>query len=294
VGPSGSKKFGQAIKTEGTYLAIGDGAWSGDGFTETGQVSIYSWGGTAWNLDQELNLSTNRQGHEHFGIAIDLYDNHLFVGAPNQNIGSRKNAGKVWVYCRSGASWILLQEITAPYPVKDEAFGTSVHLTLTNELLVGAPNRNNRRLKRSGAVHTYQKSGTTWNYHRLIESKVPYNFGLFGTKVDSSIDGDIFIGEPGYDIPARNQGRIHWLLNIDDTNPTIITSQGERVNALIGKHFSANRQDGNLVFGTPRTTEGSLKYSGSVSILLKIIDEATALQFGDEIVFYGDEQVVFG
>ncbi|WOO43520.1 InlB B-repeat-containing protein [Rubellicoccus peritrichatus] len=102
--------------------------------------------------------------------------------------GYIEGSGRVLVYTREGSDWVLQAELFSnDY---NSYFGTAVAI-YGDTLAIGQPAFNSN----VGAVHLYQRLGTTWSFvQRLTPSDAP-GYSNFGTSV--SLHGDILaVGAP--------------------------------------------------------------------------------------------------
>ncbi len=112
------------------------------------------------------NDDPNSNASDNFGSAVKIWEDYIFVGAPNYKVGSSINQGVVKVYRRSilTNNFELFQTITASDGVAGDKFGFSMDATTINGdcpgegtyggiyLVVGAPNKNSNR----GCIYLYR------------------------------------------------------------------------------------------------------------------------------------------
>lgn len=139
----------------------GNTAFIGGSTSGPGAVWIYNRSGTTWTELQKIPPpdETSEFG---FRIAISADGNTVAITAIN-NDGT--NAG-VYVYVRSGGSWVEQQKISYPSDSSSQVlFGTSVALSGDgNTAIVGSGIDDNRQ----GAYRVYTRSGSTWTEQTKI------------------------------------------------------------------------------------------------------------------------------
>lgn len=140
--------------------------------------------------------ASNTAADDGFGTSVALSGdgNTLAVGAPGED-GTFSNSGAVYVFTRSGGSWIQPgSPIKATSPALGDRFGSAVALSNDgNTLAVGAPGRN----ADAGSAYVFVRSGDTWTQE---DNRTASNAGAgdeFGTSVALSNDGNtLAVGAP--------------------------------------------------------------------------------------------------
>ncbi len=172
--------------------------------------------------------ASNTESEDEFGtsVALSADGNTLAVGAIYEDSsGTRVNpassnsdpsAGAVYVYARSGATWVFQAFIKSSNTSPFDEFGRSVSLSADgNTLAVGAPQEDgsgvlvdpagDEAASNSGAVYLYTRSGATWTYEAYIKA---HNTGAgdgFGSAVALSGNGNtLLVGAPSEDTDGAN------------------------------------------------------------------------------------------
>ena len=151
-----------------------------------GQVKIYTWSGSAWNLEETLNGSAG----DKFGSSVKFDQNgeNVAIGA----YGASSNTGKVQVYTYTGSSWTTKGSALLGDAVNDN-FGFSVSLSDSGDnLVVGGSEAGSSN---DGQVKIYDWNGTSWVlYGATIDGESSKEYGY---AVDISRDGGkVFFGAP--------------------------------------------------------------------------------------------------
>ncbi len=180
----------------------------------------------------------NTGSEDEFGTSVALSGdgNTLAVGAIYEDSsGTRVNpassnsdpsAGAVYVYARSGATWVFQAFIKSSNTSPFDEFGRSVSLSADgNTLAVGAPQEDgsgvlvdpagDEAASNSGAVYLYTRSGATWTYEAYIKAHNTGAGDRFGSAVALDGTGErLVVGAPGEDTsgsrlnPPSNEGAI--------------------------------------------------------------------------------------
>jgi hypothetical protein len=152
--------------------------------------------------------ASNTGMNDTFGFAMSLSGNTLAVGAPGEasattdprNDGA-PGAGAVYVFVRTGASWVQQAYLKASNVGMNDGFGTSVSLS-GDTLAVGAPGEassttdpTDNTATGAGAVYVFIRKDGTWSQQAYVKAS---NIGAndrFGTSVSLSQD-TLAVGAP--------------------------------------------------------------------------------------------------
>ena len=192
--------FGSAVSVNDQYVAIGSSRDSGT-YVNAGSVLLYrktNFGHTY------LNRITSRieNASSLFGDSVYLTDkNKLFVGSPG--VG---NKGAVYEFNIVDGEAVYVQEI--PARTNSKRFGGSV-VQKGNLLAIGDPADTTNGLN-SGAVHLYERNGTSWTFKRTIYPTTTAAEDNFGVSLAATKDmGHLFIGATSYDINSSMYGKVY-------------------------------------------------------------------------------------
>jgi hypothetical protein len=166
--------------------------------------------------------ASDPEGQDGFGkaVAISADGSTLVVGSPGkdnndtgingtQAFNNLDAAGAVFVYVRSGTTWVqqaFLQasnvSVTPPGSISIAGFGWSVSLSSDgNTLAVGANretsdatgingNQTNTNASGAGAAYIFVRAGTNWSQQAYIKASNTGVSDFFGTSVSLSSDGN--------------------------------------------------------------------------------------------------------
>ena len=141
---------------------------------------------------QVQKLSSSNAGTDYFGSALALSGDTVLVGAPLDDAAGT-DAGRAYVYVKSGASWALQQTLSASDATADDHFGTAVALS-GNLAVIGAPLEDNGILD-SGAAYVFTRTGSTWLQTKKLAASDQAPRSHFGTAVAASND-EVIVGAP--------------------------------------------------------------------------------------------------
>jgi hypothetical protein len=231
-----------ALSADGNTLAVGadredsnaigvNGNQADNSRTYAGAVYVFSRSGTSWSQQAYVKAS-NTGSFDRFGrsVALSADGNTLAVGANredsnaigvggDQTDNSLADAGAVYVYSRSGSTWVQQAYVKASNTGADDNFGNSVALSADgNTLAVGAPwedsnaigvngNQANNLSPGAGAVYVFSRSGSTWVQQAYVKASNTGADDYFGENVALSADGNtLAVGATREDSNANGIG----------------------------------------------------------------------------------------
>ena len=206
-------RHGFHVALWGDTLAVGAidersaGDQGDDSLVNSGAVYMYRRSGGGWVQEEYLKAS-NPHDYSDFGYAVSLWGDTLAVGARGDNSagtgvngdpqGFAQDAGAVYVFRRSGATWVQEAYIKASNTSARDEFGTSVALW-GDTLVVGAPDEDssatgvdgdqmNEDAPNSGAAYVFRRTGGVWAQEAYLKASNSERFDLFGISV--ALHGD--------------------------------------------------------------------------------------------------------
>jgi hypothetical protein len=179
----------------GRAVAVSNGAaFVGAPFRDdaSGSVYVFRDAGPPWVEETRLDPPGTAL-LDAFGSALALEGDVLAVGAPGDDVPGGRDAGSVYVFVRTGATWGLQQKIVAGDASDRDRFGTAMALS-GDTLAIGAPGPGYE----TEAVYVFVRTGGVWLQQQKLVSPSGELFAQFGTAV--AVDGDsLIVGAPGED-----------------------------------------------------------------------------------------------
>ena len=188
-----------------------------------------TFGVTCDRFDEAYIKASNTEAQDYFsdGVAISADGNTLAVGARyedsaasgvggDETDNSIARSGAVYIFRRRGTTWAQEAYIKASNPSMDDQFGSVLTLSADgSRLVVGVGDEDSSatgvgsRVFGSGAVYTYQRTGTTWEFEAYIKAPTAHMFEYFGSSIAISADGTILaVGADGDSSPAGVEGEL--------------------------------------------------------------------------------------
>ena len=127
------------------------------------------------------------------GKAIDVDGDYVIVGARKTKIGTKQNAGEVYIYKNNNDNWNRVKKLSLSNPTANYEFGYG--LSIKNDIIaVGVPGKNNGNTD-DGIVLLYQKDegGTdNWGNFKTLTASDGASYDKFGSNIVMK-NGFIFI-----------------------------------------------------------------------------------------------------
>jgi hypothetical protein len=149
--------------------------------------------GTGWVQEAKLVASDPSQ-QARFGTAVAMGEDTVIVGSPGADSPTLPNTGAVYVFERSGTTWVERQKLVAGDPTPS-GFGHSVALE-DGRAVIGAWGDSIAGLAGSGSAYVFERSAAAWAEVQKLVPGDPMAQGLFGA--DVALAGDtVLIGAYG-------------------------------------------------------------------------------------------------
>ena len=253
IGSAGSQ-IGAALAADDSMLAIGA--------VGSGTIQMWQRDRFGWNLIQQLSDPQGQQG-DGFGSALSLSGDILAAGSPYFQFDSEPvGCVTLWVNDPNNG-WVLQDRLMAIDRVPGDQFGTSLDLSDSLTLLVGAPGRDHLGPD-SGAAYLFSGGQDGWIEELSIGTGVANPGDRLGTAVAIS-DDHLLLGAPYSDLAGSAAGAVanyHRVGELWVIGPHLVPPSGASgcafgaVLALSGSVLSV---------GAPTDTGSEAFPSGSIS-----------------------------
>ncbi|MDF1800616.1 MAG: integrin [Planctomycetota bacterium] len=217
-----SDQFGAAVAASGATLVVGAGGEDsaalgidGDEADNTapgaGAAYVFVESAGVWSHQAYVKAS-NTGAADGFGAALAIDGDTLVVGAKgedssaagvggSQGLDDLQDAGAVYVFVRSGATWTQQAYLKASTPDAGDFFGQAVAIH-GDTLVVGAPGEDSaasgiggseadNTATNSGAVYVFRRSGATWSQEAYLKAPEVDAFDEFGGAL--ALSGDTLL-----------------------------------------------------------------------------------------------------
>jgi len=152
---------------------------------DTGAAYVFVKDGGNWVQQAKLTASDAAYSAG-FGADVWLDGDRLAVGSPGYDLPGGSDAGKAYVFSRSGSTWTEEARLTASDGVTLDLFGTSVALQ-GDTLLVSAP-EDIHGPEEKGSVYVFEWNGSAWTEEMKLGTSDGIMDDTFGYNI--VFDGD--------------------------------------------------------------------------------------------------------
>ncbi len=247
-----------------------------------------------WNETKLLDVNGSLPGVINFGTAVAISDTWAAVLAPTEDASSSVlDVGAVYMYMKSGSSWIQKQKIM----INDSTSYESLQSVVMNgdTLVIGSPLRNKK-----GMVYFFRRSGESWSLIQQVDPQESQLDQFFGQAVAIS-DQYVYVGAPSYKSGALSKAGAVSVYSYNNSGMNYLkTIVGEVANQAFGASLSA---DGSTVaIGAPQAIgkesggAGSVyvykNVNGEVSLLTKKTGTSVGEKFGLALALQGEKLLV--
>ena len=174
---------------------------------------------TAQRLD-----TTNPEADGNFGWSVGTDGTDVVVGARREDIGSRSNAGRVYIYTPSASTWMLDLEAGAPGTEFNSFLGQAVVHT-GGAVFAGAPFDDITGSADGGSIFQYEDDGTGYAFSTAYPEPDARDGGWFGNGM--ATDGiRLAVGAQRGDQSDEAGAVTIFDLGVDTNGSTTITRTG--------------------------------------------------------------------
>ncbi len=200
--------FGQSVSMYGDRALVGTPGDDIGAVVDRGSGYVFKRS-TAGVWTQEAKVvASDGAAADYFGFSCCLFNNHLIMGAPNDDFSTVADRGSAYIFQLSGTStWTQEAKIVASDGIASDFFGSSVALQ-GNLALATAPNDDGpaqgggTSFTNLGSAYLFVQSGTaTWTQEPRFtcadgqaEKYFGDSVGIFGDSAIVGADGDDISG----------------------------------------------------------------------------------------------------
>lgn len=176
--------FGSAVSLDGDTAVIGaDG--DDDGGAQSGSTYVFIRTNGIWTQKQKLTASDRAAG-DNFGDSVSLDGTTVLIGARNNDLPSKTDAGSAYVFTRNGSTWTQQQKLNASDAATSDRFAFFVGLS-GDTAIVGADG-NDGNANNGGAAYIFTRTNGVWTQQQRLSASDAADSDGFGAGV--CIDGD--------------------------------------------------------------------------------------------------------
>jgi hypothetical protein len=212
-------EFGCAVAMDDDYAIVGAQnkriAYLGNVFKQQGAAYIYYRNNGVWEQQDAIYASDGEDG-DFFGASVSISGDYAVIGAWGDDIGAEANRGSIYIFVRSGTTWIQLAKFISPDGLANDFFGFSVGIS-DSTIIAGAYGDNIGANINQGSAYIFELNGAGWNYRSKLTASDGGFDDSFGASVGIS-GAYIIIGAYLDDVGANmDQGSVYSFYEF--TNP---------------------------------------------------------------------------
>jgi hypothetical protein len=152
-------QFGGRIDVSGTTIVVGAPFMDDGGAVDLGAAFVFEKIGGAWIQTQKL-LPNDAAAGDRFGYAVAVSGNTILVSASSHSHIPSLD-GAVYVFTRSGSTWVQTQELGPSDPMTPLGFGD--FLDVDGNLAVLGAGQDADLGSLSGSVYAFKSVDNTWS-----------------------------------------------------------------------------------------------------------------------------------
>jgi hypothetical protein len=175
----------------------------GAGYNITLNADYYTEPGYWWMTDKYVSLvetqtllASDPSDYTSLGnsIALSGDGNTAVLGAKYKDDAPYTDNGAIYVFTKSGSTWVEQAKLLASDLSNYENFGASVAISYDgNTIAVGSPLNGTTPYYNDGSVYVFTRSGSTWTEQAFIVASDRESYDIFGSSVAISEDGNTLL-----------------------------------------------------------------------------------------------------
>jgi len=154
-----------------------------------GAAYVFVRSGTSWSQQGKLEASDAAAG-DIFGSGVALEGNRAVIGAPSADPSSVTNAGRVYVFARSGTSWSQEASLVASSPATSDQLGDRTAVS-GDTIVSGAFFDDTGAGTNAGSVTVWRKVAGSWTTEATLVASDGAANDLFGRAV--ALEGNTLV-----------------------------------------------------------------------------------------------------
>ena len=190
--------FGVNLSISGSYAAV-SARYDDDMGSNSGSTYIFKRDGTSWSQQAKLLASDGEEGDQ-FG-SVYLVDDKAFVGC-HLDDDNGQNSGSVYLFKRSGSTWIEDRKILATDGRNFDKFGSRITES-RNRLIISASGKDVAEAN-CGAIYVLKVEADQYVEEAIITPSDCEEDAIFG--VAAADENYVLVGARNSDVMGLNSG----------------------------------------------------------------------------------------
>jgi len=182
------------------------------GYSNWSSIITFTTKTTFLPTSEKAILSVNGEYAFGYSVSINTDATRVAIGCPNSSPGGSAfgGAGAVYIFFKSGSSWIQESKLVASDKYAGDRFGMSVYLDSTaTRVVIGADHANTTSTD-SGKAYIFTRTGTSWAQEAILTASDKAVNDQFGYSVSISDDSSqVLIGANNKTISGVIRGKVY-------------------------------------------------------------------------------------
>jgi hypothetical protein len=199
--------YSVAISGDGTRCIVGSSSANPAGISNAGKAYIFTRSVSIWSQEAIL-IASDKAAEDAFGHSVSISGDgtRCIVGAIWADPSGFTDAGKAYIFTRSGSTWTEEAILTASDKVAGDGFSCSVSISGDGtRCIVGAYQAAPSGKSSGGKAYIFTRSGSTWTREAILSASDVKSSSFFGYSVSIDETGTRCIaGAFGADSPGTS------------------------------------------------------------------------------------------
>ena len=179
--------FGRSVALDGDTLFVGASHDDGEG-SNSGTAYVFTRSGSTWIKQAEVAPTNELEAGHFFGLSVAI-DGDTIAASAYGDSDNGASSGAVYIFTRSGSTWIQQAKLTASNGAAGDRFG--FRIALDGDTLVAGASRNDENGSDSGLAYVFTRSGSTWTEQDILIASDAAADHYFGSSV--AVDGNTLV-----------------------------------------------------------------------------------------------------
>lgn len=268
-----SDAFGDsvALSSDGTTALVAAYHADVNGYTQAGQVYVFTRSGGSWTESAILNASSEAEKMAYFGNSVVLSDDGstALVGAYMATAGTNSSAGKVYVFQKSGGAWSEKTALTASDAEPGAHFGSSVAFSRDGTtVVIGAESAGGNS---AGRAYVFTGSSTAWSQAAVLAASDGQNGDKFGYSLAASKNGDTLLVAAPWALVGGDYGGKAYVFTRNGSAwsqaATISTPENAGISDDLGSSLALSDDGTTALISDIGKSAGTLQTAGQVYVI---------------------------
>ncbi|KAJ5070340.1 hypothetical protein M0811_11006 [Anaeramoeba ignava] len=270
-GGEADDRYGHSSAISDSFFIVGACYSKVGSKIEQGKVYVFQKEEGIWDFQTTIIAPDGNEG-DRFGKSVAISEDYIVIGAYHANESGNVQSGKVYIYNRSGDSWVFQKSIIASDATDNSNFGSSVSIS-GQTIVVGASHSNIGLLPSVGKSYIFGFDGSTWIERKILVASDGTANANFGSSV--SISGNYTIigadGAASEDNPYQGKSYLFVYNGEDWIQEQILVASDGSADCHFGTSLSMSSDY--IVIGAPGVRVGDKPNQGQAYVFEKIADE---------------------